>query len=218
MSESQTQMIGVLVVDDHSLFRQGVVHSLATVPDLTVVGEAASGEEALKLARELLPDVVLLDISMPGWNGLVTAGKISTACPASAIVMLTVSEDRDQLLAAFKAGARAYVLKGVSAQELANVVRSAAHGEVYVSPTLAAEMLVALTRGHAPDSLQELTDREREILRLIGAGLTNREIGVRIFLSEKTIKHHVTNILQKLQVRSRVEAALLAAQYEQSKQ
>jgi two-component system, NarL family, nitrate/nitrite response regulator NarL len=217
MSEAQAPTISVLVVDDHSLFRQGVVHSLATVPDLTVVGEAESGEEALKLARELLPDVVLLDISMPGWNGLVTAGKISTACPASAIVMLTVSEDRDQLLAAFKAGARGYVLKGVSGQELANVVRSAARGEVYVSPSLAAEMLVALTRGHAPDALQELTEREREILRLIGTGLTNREIGAQIFLSEKTIKHHVTNILQKLQVRSRVEAALLAAQYEHPK-
>jgi DNA-binding NarL/FixJ family response regulator len=217
MTEAQSQTISVLVVDDHSLFRQGVVHSLASVPDLTVVGEAGSGEEALKLARELLPDVVLLDISMPGWDGLVTAGKIATACPSSTIVMLTVSENRDQLLAAFKAGARAYVLKGVSGQELAHVIRSSVKGEVYVSPSLAAEMLVALTRGRAPDALQELTDREREILRLIGTGLTNREIGAQIFLSEKTIKHHVTNILQKLQVRSRVEAALLAAQYEQPK-
>lgn len=209
MSES----ISVLVVDDHPLFRQGVVHALGTAPDLSVVGEAISGEEALKLARELLPDVVLLDISMPGWDGLVTAEKISTACPASAIVMLTVSEDKDKLLAAFKAGARAYVLKGVSAQELAQVIRGASRGDVYVSPSLAAEMLVSLTRGHAPDALQELTEREREILRLIGAGLTNREIGARIFLSEKTIKHHVTNILQKLQVRSRVEAALFAARH-----
>jgi DNA-binding NarL/FixJ family response regulator len=214
MSES----INVLVVDDHPLFRQGVVHSLGSEPGLTVVGEAASGEEALRLARELLPDIVLLDISMPGWNGLVTAEKISTACPATTIVMLTVSEDKDKLLAAFKAGARAYVLKGVSAQELANVVRAAAGGDVYVSPSLAAEMLVSLTRDHAPDSLQELTDREREILRLIGTGLTNREIGTRLFLSEKTIKHYVTNILQKLQVRSRVEAALFAAQHDRLKQ
>jgi two-component system nitrate/nitrite response regulator NarL len=214
MSES----ISVLVVDDHPLFRQGVVHTLGSVPDLTVVGEATSGEEALKLARELLPDVVLLDISMPGWNGLVTAERISTACPASAIVMLTVSEDKDRLLAAFKAGARAYVLKGVSPQELASVIRSSARGDVYVSPSLAVEMLVSLTRGHAPDSLQELTSREREILRLIGKGLTNREIGAQIFLSEKTIKHHVTNILQKLQVRSRVEAALFAARHDGPKE
>lgn len=209
-----TDTVNLLVVDDHPLFRQGVVHSLGAEPGLSVVGEAASGEEALKLARELLPDVVLLDISMPGWDGLVTAEKIATACPASAIVMLTVSEDKDKLLAAFKAGARAYVLKGVSAQELANVVHSAARGEVYVSPSLAAEMLVTLTNHQAMDPLQELTDREREILRLIGTGLTNREIGAQIFLSEKTIKHYVTNILQKLQVRSRVEAALFAAKHQ----
>lgn len=213
MSES----ISVLVVDDHPLFRQGVVHSLGSAADLTVVGEASSGEEALKLARELLPDVVLLDVSMPGWGGLVAAEKISTACPSSAIVMLTVSEDKDKLLAAFKAGARAYVLKGVSAQELANVIRAASRGDVYVSPSLAAEMLVTLTRAPAPDALQELTEREREILQLIGTGLTNREIGAKVFLSEKTVKHHVTNILQKLQVRSRVEAALFAAQHAKPK-
>ena len=212
-----SELIRVLVVDDHPLFRQGVVSSLGLEPGLTVAGEANSGEDALKLARELLPDVILLDISMPGWNGLVTAEKISTACPASAIVMLTVSEDKDKLLAAFKAGARGYVLKGVSAQDLARVVRSAASGDVYVSPSLAAEMLVSLTHDHAPDSLQELTARERQILQLIGTGLTNREIGTRLFLSEKTIKHYVTNILQKLQVRSRVEAALFAAQYDRPK-
>ena len=207
-----TEPIRVLVVDDHPLFRQGVVQALGAERNLKIVGEAASGEEALKLACALLPDVVLLDISMPGWGGLIAAEKITTACPATVIVMLTVSEDKDKLLAAFKAGARAYVLKGVSARELANVLRSAVAGEVYVSPSLASEMLVSLTRGSAPDPLQELTDREREILSLIGNGLTNREIGERIFLSEKTIKHYVTNILQKLQVRSRVEAALLAAQ------
>lgn len=207
-----TDSIRVLVVDDHPMFRQGVVHSLGTEPGFKVVGEASSGEEALTLARELLPDVVLLDISMPGWGGLVTVEKITTACPATRIVMLTSSENKDKLLVAFKAGARAYVLKGVGARELAVVLRSVVAGEVYVSPSLASEMLVSLTRGQAPDPLQELTDREREILRLIGTGLTNREIGERIFLSEKTIKHYVTNILQKLQVRSRVEAALLAAQ------
>jgi two-component system, NarL family, nitrate/nitrite response regulator NarL len=206
------EAIRVLVVDDHPLFRQGVVQALGAEQDLKIVGEASSGEEALKLACALLPDVVLLDISMPGWGGLITAEKITTACPATVIVMLTVSEDKDKLLAAFKAGARAYVLKGVGARELANVLRTALAGEVYVSPSLASEMLVSLTRGQAPDPLQELTDREREILSLIGTGLTNREIGERIFLSEKTIKHYVTNILQKLQVRSRVEAALLAAQ------
>ena len=209
MSES----IRVLVVDDHPLFRQGVVHVLGSAPDLTVVGEAASGEEALALARELLPDVVLLDISMPGWGGLVTTERISAACPASAIVILTVSEDKDKLLAAFKAGARSYVLKGVSSKELADVVRTAAGGDVYVSAVLAVEILASLSRGHAANSLQELTAREREILRLIGRGLTNREIGAQFRLAEKTIKHAVTNILHKLQVRSRLEAAVFAIQH-----
>ena len=203
--------VRILVADDHPLFREGVVHSLTCEADFSIVGEAASGEEALRLARELLPDVVLLDIGMPGWDGLVTAEKITTACPATKIVMLTVVEDEDKLLAAFKAGARGYVLKGVSARELANVVRATAHGEVYVSPSLAAGMMVALTRGRPSDPLEELTERELEILKLVGQGLTNREIGQRIHLSEKTIKHYITTILQKLQVRSRVEAALIAA-------
>jgi DNA-binding NarL/FixJ family response regulator len=208
--------ISIIVVDDHPLFRQGVVHSLNTEADFKVVGETSSGEEALDLAQSLLPDLVLLDVSMPGWDGIQTAEKISVACPATTIVMLTVSDDKDRLLAALKAGARGYVLKGVSGKELAQVIRSAVAGEVYVSPSIAAEMLVSLTHGKAPDPLQELTAREREILSLIGSGLTNREIGEKIFLSEKTVKHYVTNILQKLQVRSRVEAALVASRHEQA--
>lgn len=206
--------ISVLVVDDHPLFRQGVVAALEGEADFQVVGQTDSGEQALQMARSLLPRVMLLDISMAGWSGIVTAEKVSMACPATAIVMLTVSDDKDRLLAAFKAGARAYVLKGVSAQELARVVRAAAAGEVYVSQSLAGEMLVSLTQGTAPDPLQELTSREREILALIGNGHTNRAIGEKIFLSEQTVKHYVTNILQKLQVRSRVEAALLASRHE----
>ncbi|OGA03358.1 MAG: DNA-binding response regulator [Betaproteobacteria bacterium RIFCSPLOWO2_02_FULL_62_17] len=206
-----TDPIRILVADDHPLFREGVVHSLASELDFAVVGQATSGEEALRLARDLLPDVVLLDIGMPGWGGLVSAEKITTACPASKIVMLTVFEDQDKLLAAFKAGARGYVLKGVSARELACVVRGAAGGEVYVSPSLAAGILVALTRGRPADPLEELTGRESEILTLVGQGLTNREIGDRLHLSEKTIKHYITNILEKLQVRNRVEAAVVAA-------
>lgn len=205
------EVIEVLVVDDHPMFRQGVVHSLGQEPGFRVVGETASGEEALMLAQALLPTVVLLDISMPGWNGIVTAERIAMACPATVIVMLTSSEDKDKLLAALKAGARGYVLKGVSARELAQVLRAAVNGEVYVSPSIAAEMLVSLTQRKAPDPLQELTDRERTILSLIGLGRTNREIGDELHLAEKTIKHYVTNILQKLQVRSRVEAALLAS-------
>lgn len=205
--------IRILVADDHPLFREGVVHSLASERDIAVVGQATTGEEALRLAQDLLPDVVLLDVAMPGWGGLATAAKLATACPAIKVIMLTVVEDEDKLLAAFSAGARGYVLKGVSARELADVVRGVERGEVYVSPSLAAGILVALTHSRPADPLGELTEKERDILKLVGEGLTNREIGERIHLSEKTIKHYITNILQKLQVRSRVEAALLAARH-----
>ena len=182
------ERISILVADDHPLFREGVVHSLASQPDLDVVGQASSGEDALRMARDLVPDVVLLDIAMPGWGGIVTAEKITIACPTTKVMMLTVMEDEDKLLAAFKAGARAYVLKGISAHELARVVRS-------VAPQ---------------DPLEELSERESEILKLVVQGLTNRGIGDRLHLSEKTIKHYITNILEKLHVRSRMEAAMLA--------
>jgi two-component system, NarL family, nitrate/nitrite response regulator NarL len=208
-----SNVIEILIVDDHPLFREGVVNSLQAIEDFMVVGESATGQEALALAMALMPDVVLLDVSMPGWNGIVTAEKIAMACPAATIIMLTASEDKDKLLAALRAGARGYVLKGVSAKELADVIRSAYAGEVYVSASIASEILVSLTKGKAPDPLQELTDREREILLLIGTGLTNRAIGEKITLSEKTIKHYVTNILHKLQVRNRVEAALYASKH-----
>jgi DNA-binding NarL/FixJ family response regulator len=202
--------IRALVVDDHPLFRQGVVQSLDAVEDIVVIGEAACGAEALTLCMDLLPDIVLLDISMPGWNGLTTTEKILAACPATKVIIVTVSEDRDTLLKAFKAGAHAYVLKGAPAHDLVEAVRLTIKGEVYVSQSLAADMLLSLTHRAAQDPLQELTEREKEILALIATGLTNREIGEELFLSEKTIKHYVTNILQKLQVRSRLEAALLA--------
>lgn len=209
--------IRVLVADDHPLFREGVVHSLATESDLLIVGQAASGEEALTLCRQVLPDVLLLDIAMPGRGGLAVMADIAAACPATKIILLTVSEDQDDLMTALKGGARGYVLKGVSARELAGVVRAAAKGEVYVSPSLAAGILTELSRGRPPDPLADLTEREREVLQLVGSALTNREIGERMHLAEKTVKHYMTNILEKLQLRSRVEAALLAARQASAK-
>lgn len=205
-------VIRVIVVDDHPLFRKGVVSSLESEPGIVVLAETASGREAFDMAREMLPDVLLLDVSLPDWSGLEVAEKMAVACPATTVVMLTMWDDRDSLFAAFKAGARSYVIKGVSADELIQIVRNAARGEVYVSPSLAAAMLHSLSNGHSNDGLQGLTSREKEILAGIGVGKTNREIAELLFLSDKTIKHYVSNILQKLQVRSRVEAALLAAQ------
>ncbi|MCB8983687.1 MAG: response regulator transcription factor [Ardenticatenaceae bacterium] len=208
-----SEQIRLLVVDDHPLFRQGVVASLSAEPDLVVVGEAGSGEDAQKLAGDLLPDILLLDITMPGAGGIAAAHQINASWPVVRIIMLTVSEDQDNLMAALKAGARGYVLKGVSARELANAVRTVASGDVYISPSLASGILFEMTQAQPDDLIGNLTEREKEILTLVAEGLTNKEIGEKLHLAEKTIKHYMTNVLQKLQVRSRVEAALLAQKH-----
>jgi two-component system nitrate/nitrite response regulator NarL len=211
MSETMSDSIRILIADDHPLFREGVALSLSREADLEIVGQASSGEEAVNLAGDLLPDVLLLDVVMPGMGGIAAARRIAAAWPVICIVMLTVSEDNDDLLAALKAGARGYVLKGVGARELANAVRAVAGGAVYVSPALASGILFEMARvPPQQDPLNSLTERERDILNLVAEGLTNREIGERLHLAEKTVKHYMTNVLQKLQVRSRVEAALLA--------
>lgn len=202
--------IRILLADDHPLFREGVVHSLSAEPDLEVIAQVSSGEQAVELAKRLRPDVVMLDISMPGMGGIAAAGQIAETLPEVRIVMLTVAENEDSLLAALKAGAHGYVLKGVSAAEFSAITRRVAGGEAYVTPALAAEMLAEFSRPRAPDSFSDLTARETSVLELLSQGLTNREIGERLHLAEKTIKHHMTGILQKLQVHTRTEAALLA--------
>lgn len=205
--------IRVLLVDDHPLFREGVAHSLASDPDFAVIAQAGSGEQALELAQDLHPDVVLLDVSMPGIGGIETAARISASQPQVRIVMLTVAENEDSLMTALKAGAHGYVLKGVSAVELRAITRRIASGEAYVTPVLAGKMLTELSRPRCDDSLSELTKREIEVLELLSRGLTNKEIGERLHLAEKTIKHHITSILQKLHVRSRTEAAIVAIRH-----
>jgi DNA-binding NarL/FixJ family response regulator len=202
--------IRVIVADDHPLFREGVITSLQSDPDMCVIGQAENADDAVRVVREELPDIVLLDVTMPG-GGIEAARKIAAACPATRIVMLTVSEDEDDLLEAMKAGASGYVLKGVSARELASVVRSVSGGEVYVAPSLAFGLLREMSRPRSADPLAELSIRERQVLELVANGMSNFEIGLKLGLAEKTIKHYMTNILTKLQVRSRVEAALLAA-------
>jgi two-component system, NarL family, nitrate/nitrite response regulator NarL len=205
-----TEFIRVVVADDHPLFRDGVITSLQSMPEVQVVGQAADAAGAVRVVREELPDIVLLDVTMPG-GGIEAAQKIAAACPATRIIMLTVSEDEDDLLAAMKAGASGYVLKGVSARELAGVVRGVSSGEVYVAPSLAFSLLREMSTPRPNDPFAELSTRERQVLELVANGRSNQEIGLKLGLAEKTIKHYMTNILTKLQVRSRVEAALLAA-------
>lgn len=204
--------IRVLLADDHPLFREGVAHSLGAEPDFDVIAQAGSGEEAVELAHRQHPDIVLLDVSMTGMGGIAAARQIAIDAPVVRIMMLTVSENRENLMAALKAGAHGYVLKGVSAGELRAITRRVANGEAYVTPALAADMLTEFSQPHPIDSFSELTARETTILQLLSQGLTNREIGERMYLAEKTVKHYMTSILQKLHVRSRTEAALIAMQ------
>ncbi len=206
--------IRVAVVDDHPLFREGVANTLSASPNIEVVGQGETAEDAIRLAGDLLPDILLLDISMKG-GGINAAREISAAFPVVKVVMLTVSEREEDVAASLKAGARGYILKGVTARDLVTAVQSIHAGESYVTPTLAASLLIEWREGQggmdvplAP--LEELSERERQILELLATGRSNKEIARELDLSEKTVKHYMTNILQKLQVRNRVEAALLA--------
>jgi two-component system nitrate/nitrite response regulator NarL len=206
--------IRIVVADDHPLFRGGVVRTLAEFDDMEVLAECGSAEAVIEAVGRLLPDIVLLDISMPG-GGLEAARQIGQRFPAVHIVMLTVSEADDDVLAALQAGARGYVLKGVGAAQLIDLVRGVAGGASYVSPDLAARVLSAMqhparARDKEPDPIADLSKREEQILRLVAQGRSNKEVGRELDLQEKTVKHYMTNILQKLQVRNRVEAALLA--------
>jgi two-component system, NarL family, nitrate/nitrite response regulator NarL len=206
--------IRVVVVDDHPLFREGVVTILGNELDFEIVGQGADADEAIHITLDLLPDIVLLDIDMPG-NGIKAAQAIAAACPVTKIVFLTVSEADDVLVNALKAGGRAYILKGVAGRELARILRAVNEGESYVPPKLAASLLLEMSDTRQQEKvpvnpMDELTERERQILEQLAAGLSNKEIGAKLFLTEKTVKHYMTNILQKLQVRNRVEAALVA--------
>lgn len=212
-AEGAGAAVRIVIVDDHPLFRGGVVRTLEEAGGMEVVAEGGSAAEAVALVDRHLPDVVCLDISMPG-GGIEAAREIGRRFPAVRIVMLTVSEADEDVLAALEAGARGYVLKGVGAGELVDVLKGVAEGGSYVSPALAARVLSAMrrpARGRVVDDpLSELTKREEQILKLVAQGLSNKEIGRELELQEKTVKHYMTNILQKLHVRNRVEAALLA--------
>lgn len=204
-----TGPIRILIVDDHPLFLDGLVATLSADEELDVVATAGDASSAVRKAGEHLPDLALLDVAMPG-GGIEAARLIGPASPTTRVVMLTSSEDEDDLVAAMNAGAKGYVLKGVAGRELRTILKSVHRGEVYVAPGLAYAMIKGLTKPRVEDPFDELTTREREVLELVAAGLSNAEIGGRLGLSEKTVKHYMTAVLGKLQVGSRVEAALLA--------
>ncbi len=204
-----TGKIRVVVADDHPLFLDGLVAALRAADDIDVVGQAGDAAGALRLVRTHRPQVVLLDVTMPG-GGLSAARDVGQVSPETRILMLTASEDEDDILAAMKAGASGYALKGMPARDLLGVVRAVAAGEAYVAPSLAWGMLREMTRPRPGRAVDGLSAREREVLEYVAAGLSNAEIGVRLGLAEKTVKHYMTGVLAKLQVGSRVEAAVVA--------
>lgn len=208
--------IRVGIVDDHPLYREGVVQTLRADPDIEVAGEGGSADDAVRLMRTLSPDVLLLDLTMPG-GGLEAIRTILAQMPDAKILVLTASEHDDDLLTALERGARGYALKGLGGEDLGRVVRAVARGEGYVPPSLAAGFLAGAARAARaapapPSPLERLSEREREVLGLLSEGRSNREIGEQLHLTEKTVKHYVTGILQKLEVRNRTEAARLAIQ------
>ncbi|TDK38949.1 response regulator transcription factor [Rhizobium deserti] len=203
--------IRVAVIDDHPLFREGVIRSLGEIDGFNIVAEGGSRDEALQIVAEQCPDVMLMDISMPG-NGLDAVAGALEACPEIKIIMLTVSEANEDIAKALKLGARGYVLKGVGSRALADVIRSVQSGESYVSPSLSARLFAGLSQPGAIDTKQdlmaELTEREHQVLKLVASGLSNKRVALQLDLHEKTIKHHMTRILAKLKVSNRTEAAL----------
>ncbi|HXQ95581.1 MAG TPA: response regulator transcription factor [Candidatus Acidoferrales bacterium] len=202
----------ILLADDHALFRDGVA-SLVSAWGHDVVGQASNGEDAVELADRLRPDLVLMDVRMPGLSGLAATQRIRTDHPEVAIVMLTVSEDEDDLFTAIKAGAQGYLLKNLESAQLRSMLEAVARGEAAITPATAARIIdefLRADRPHLPVDPDRLTDREVEVLRLVTQGLRNKEIGSRLGITENTAKFHLKNILEKLHAQSRTELAARA--------
>ena len=203
-----TTAVTLVVADDHPLFLEGVVKTLNAEPTFEVLGDASSCEGAVALVAEHMPDIALLDVSMPG-DGVECARLIGSRFPVVKVVMLTVSEDEDVLNAALGSGARGFVLKGVSGPDLIEILHRVQQGEVYITPRLAHTLLRSVENpGQGP--LAGLTSRERDILEEVARGASNKKVAATLGIAERTVKHHMSNILQKLQVKNRVEAALIA--------
>ncbi|WP_281688383.1 two-component system response regulator NarL [Pseudomonas citronellolis] len=202
----------ILLVDDHPMMRRGVIQLLEFEDDLCVVGEAGSGEEALRLAAELDPDMILLDLNMKGMNGLETLRALRENGVDARIVVFTVSDDRGDVISVLRAGADGYLLKDMEPERLLEHIRQAATGQLSVSPQLTQVLAQALRGDEHPKRLEDLTDRERQILRQLAQGFSNKMIARKLDITEGTVKVHVKRVLHKLGMRSRVEAAVWAVE------
>ncbi len=213
-SEAPTPPVRVLIADDQPLFRRGLWVVLGTDDRIEVVAEAENGEEAIARAVELVPDVILMDVRMPRVNGIEAARVISQQVPTTKIIMLTVSDEEDDLYEAIKAGATGYLLKEISIEEVADAVRAVMTGQSLISPSMASKLLTefaSLSRQAQQKPIApRLTDRELEVLKLVAQGLSNKDLAELLFISENTVKNHVRNILEKLHLHSRMEAVVYA--------
>jgi NarL family two-component system response regulator LiaR len=204
--------ITVLLVDDHAMVRQGVRAFLATQPDLSVVAETGSGAEAVTLAAHYVPDVVLMDLIMPDMDGVEATRRVKQASPRSQVVVVTSYHEDEHIFPALRAGALSYLLKDLGSEELASAIRKAAAGEAVLHPRVAARVIKELqgARAEKVNPFTELSERELEVLKLIADGMSNAEMAAKLVLSEKTIKGHVSNILSKLHLADRTQAAVYA--------
>jgi DNA-binding NarL/FixJ family response regulator len=209
-----TEPVRVLVVDDQELFRRGMTMLLGSETGIEVVGEASNGVEGVELAKSAAPDVVLLDVRMPKQSGIETCVAIKETVPSAKIVMLTMSDEEADLYEAVKNGASGYLLKDSSIEEVAQGIRVVADGQSLISPSMAAKLIDEFKTMSKPDKVTgaalKLTERELDVLRLVAKGLSNRDVAQRLAISENTVKNHVRNMLEKLQLHSRMEAVMYA--------
>lgn len=209
-----SEPIDIILVDDHNVVRMGLKAYFSTLTDIHVVGEAANGQEAVELVTQVAPDVILMDLIMPGMDGVEATRQIKKVSPRSQVIVLTSYHDDEHIFPAIRAGALSYLLKDVDPDELADAIRRAHAGEAVINPRVAARLVKEMhgARGEDLNPFQELTNRELEVLRKIAAGLNNQEIAETLVISEKTVKSHITNILSKLHLADRTQAAVFAWQ------